>query len=206
MKKFLLAVAAIVALMVVNVKAIELPEVTDHEKVTIYIFRGHGCSHCYDAIEYLYQNAEKYSDYIDVKLYEVWYNENNRELKTQVELKFNENDPERNPVPYIVIGDSYTVQGFGSKTGDEMITAALKEYQNKKYKDVVASILKKQKIDVTVETLAQAAEQEGVTANAKQTTESTKEGSKKDTIISIGIIIFLIGGTAALVLSTRKNA
>lgn len=51
MKKFIvLFIGVITLLFATNVKAskIELPEKTDHEKVKVYLFRGAGCSHCYD--------------------------------------------------------------------------------------------------------------------------------------------------------------
>ena len=67
MKKLLIALLCIFSLNVTNVLAdeIELPEVTDHEKVVIYIFRGQGCSHCFDALTYFNDEASKYSDYFE---------------------------------------------------------------------------------------------------------------------------------------------
>ena len=74
MKRFLIILTAILSISVLsltNVKAATLPKVTSHDKVTIYIFRGHGCSHCYGLINYLYNNMSKYTDYINVVAYEV---------------------------------------------------------------------------------------------------------------------------------------
>ena len=203
MKKFLLLITIVGCLFLTNVKAEELPEITDHEKVTIYLFRGHGCSHCYDGLVYLYSNLYKYSDYIDLKAYEVWYNKDNSSLMSAV--------AEAGGVPFFVIGDSYYTAGFSSKTGEELIATALKEYQNKKYSDLVAKVVKDKKIDATSETLEQAANEEGIESieaaqNALQPSETAKQKGKNDTIIIISIFVVIIGGILALVLSNRKNA
>ena len=66
--------------MITNVKAIEKPKVTDHEKVTIYIFRGHGCSACRNAINYFSSLGNEYDDYFEVVTYETWENSNNKQL------------------------------------------------------------------------------------------------------------------------------
>ena len=109
-----------------NAKAIEKPKVTDHEK--IYIFRGSGCPHCYDALNFLYGLDGEYDDYINVVTFEVWENQNNAKLAKAVAAKLND---EFGGVPYIVVGDK-TFAGFGSSTGTELIETALDAYQSKK--------------------------------------------------------------------------
>lgn len=55
MKKVVLSILVALCLLIMpNAKAadIELPTLTDHEKVTVYLFRSSGCSHCQDFIEY----------------------------------------------------------------------------------------------------------------------------------------------------------
>ncbi len=207
MKRLLVFLAIVACALTFSVKAISLPEVTDHEKVTVYMFRGSGCGHCYDALTFFYQNLGKYSDYIEFKAYEVWQNENNTELKFDIEKQFNEHDPEHNPVPYIVVGDSYTLQGFGASSGNAIIEAALNEYQNPKYKDVVAKTIKDKKYKVTAETLEEAATAEGINAStiAKQDEEQSKEKGKYDALIIVAIFVAVIGGVVALMFSNRKN-
>ncbi len=201
MKKILLSIAIVASIFLTNVKAIELPKVTDHKKVTIYIFRGHGCKHCYDALTYFYNNASKYSDYFEVKAYEVWNNSSNKTLMNDVAEYFNES---ADGVPYIVIGDSYTTAGFGSKTGDELVEKALSEYQNKDYKDIVAKYAKNK--DYTIESLSEACEQEGIDGDTITATEEQKSTKGKyDGLIVAGILVVVIGGTAALIFSNRKE-
>lgn len=200
MKKFLLSIAIVASLLLTNVKAIELPEVTDHEKVTIYIFRGHGCSHCYDALTYFYENASKYSEYLEIKSYEVWNDSTNRDLMLDVAESLGD---EASGVPYIVIGDSYSTAGFGTKTGEELVEKALEEYQNKKYKDIVAKYAKKG--EYNAETLAEACEQEGIPDTTETSNQKSTSSGKYDGWIITGILIVVLGGTAALILSNRKQ-
>ena len=150
MKKFLGLLIATVATVffIGNVNAIEKPKVTDHEKINVYIFRGSGCSHCYDALTYLYGLNGEYDDYINVVTYEVWGNQNNSALAKAVAAKLGD---EFSGVPYIVIGNK-SFAGFGSDTGTEMIETALDAYQSKKYKDVVASVIKAHDYDETSQT------------------------------------------------------
>jgi hypothetical protein len=203
MKKFLLLVAIFASAFLVSVKAVTLPEVTDHKKVTIYMLRGHGCSHCYDGLVFLYGNLNKYSDYIEFKAYEVWYNEENSKLFSALLENFG---LEKGGVPLFVIGDSYYTAGFGDNTGNELIETALNEYQNADYKDLVAKIIKKNKFEVTSETLEEAAEQEGINEEVVIEQEKTQESGKYDTLIIVGIFVVIIGGVAALMLTNRKEA
>src|SRR5574344_199872 len=190
MKKFLLILMSIVsvfALSTFNVKATSLPTVTDHEKVTIYVFRGHGCSHCYGLLNYLYGNMSKYTDSINVVAYEVWNNTDNQTLMNAVASARNETVQ---GVPYIVVGSDYSKNGYGSTTdGDEIINKA----------------------NVTAETLSEAASAEGIsdsssssnnsssTTNNTNTTTNNSSSNKYDTYIVVAIFAFIVGGILLLV-------
>ena len=81
MKKFIvLFIGVITLLFATNVKAskIELPKKTDHEKVKVYLFRGAGCSHCYDFLTYFADKYETYDDYFEIVTYESWNNSTNQ--------------------------------------------------------------------------------------------------------------------------------
>ena len=202
MKKFIFLLVGIFSLLLVtNVKAVDLPEVTDHEKVTIYVFRGHGCSHCYDALTFLFENASSYSDYFEVKAYEVWNNQKNRNLMSAVSEAFEDNV---NGVPYIIVGNSYHKAGFGSQTGTEIINTALSEYQNSKYTDVVKKTIKNNKLSVSVETLEEACAEEGIT-EATITNKEETTGGKYDILIISGILVVIFGGVVALILTNRHD-
>ena len=196
MKKLLIVVAAAIALVLPNVSAISKPEVTDHEKVTIYLFRGHGCSHCYEALEYFNENIDEYSDYIEFVSFEIWNDSNNHSLASKVGNKMGD---EVNGVPYFVVGSSYSTAGFASSTGEEIIKTALKEYKNKNYKDIVKPLLND---SYTPETLEEACVAEGIKASNNS---RAKKNNTSETLIVIGIIVVLVGGVAALIISNRRD-
>lgn len=200
MKKFLgLVLASLSALFLVNTAvAIEKPEVTDHAKINVYIFRGSGCSHCYDALNFLYGLDGEYDDYFKVVTYEVWQDSNNAALAKDVANKLG---AEFGGVPYIVIGDK-SFAGFGEDTGVNIINTALDFYKSKDYKDVVASVLKSKDYDATSETLEAAAYSEGIT---EVVPPEIKEEKKNDTWVIVAVFVVIIGGFGALIYSSRKK-
>lgn len=195
MKKILISVLCALSLSFANVYAdeIEMPEVTDHEKVTIYLFRGQGCSHCYDALTYFNEIAKDYSDYFEIKTYEIWNNQYNYALLTDV-LAVKEQEYEG--VPYIIVGESYSKTGFMESWGTEIINAALTEYQNEKYVDVVAKTANDhQSAEVT--SLREACVEEEIIVEERD--------SSADVYIIIGIFAVIILGGGALVYFSRKK-
>ena len=193
MKKVFGLIIIIMSCLLLNVKADELPEVTDHEKVTIYIFRGHGCSHCYEALEFFNDNQEDYADYFEVKAYEVWNNSDNSTLMNDVAETFGD---DVGGVPYIVVGDSYSVNGFSQSIGSEIIKAALAEYENEDYTDVVKE-LSKGNDSLVKESLEEACKEEGIIVDPKDTIH--------DGIIIFVIFTVILGGGAGLIALARKK-
>lgn len=74
-------------------------------KAVIYFFWGDGCPHCAQAEPYLESLAEANPN-IELKMYEVWYNEDNQLLFQQMCEKFGF---EASGVPTTFIGDAYWV-------------------------------------------------------------------------------------------------
>ena len=196
MKKTILTIISILTffIMVPVVNAIEKPEITDHEKVTIYIFRGEGCGHCKEALTYFYGLGDEYKDYLEVKAYEVWKNSNNTELVKDVAIEIG--TEYTGGVPLIVVGEKY-VSGYGAGTGDELVKYALEYYQDDEYRDVVKEKLANKNYEETQESLKEAAQSEGLIA-------MSSESGKYDAVIIIGIFVVLIGGFAALVFVSKK--
>lgn len=199
MKKIILTIIAtiMVFVMMPTVNAIEKPEITDHEKVTIYIFRGSGCGHCQHALSYFYSLGDEYADYIEVKAYEVWTNTNNAELATDVAEEVGTEFT--GGVPLIVVGEKF-IGGFGDDSGEELINYALDYYQDDEYRDVVKEKLSKKTYGETEETLIEAVTAE----NLVSTTPAPAEGGKYDAIIVVAIFVVLIGGFAGLVIAGKK--
>ena len=119
----------------------------DSKKVNVYLFRGEGCPHCEEAIEWFNDSLskdEEYKDLYELVKYEVWYDENNSNLMQEVATELG---TEASGVPFIVVGDQY-FSGFSATQTPEKIKAAIKEqYDNKDYKDVVAAVKKGESVD-----------------------------------------------------------
>lgn len=113
MKKVILGFLVALSLFVMpGVKADEdLPVITDHEKVTVYLFRSSSCGHCHDFLEYFAQNYYKYQDYFEIVSFEVSDGEN-YELMSAVKERMGADVDGR--IPYIVIGNSFDQLGFGT--------------------------------------------------------------------------------------------
>lgn len=112
------------------------------KKVNVYIFRGEGCPHCEEAIEWFENelaNDEEYSKYYKLVKYEVWYDESNNNLMDQVAKELG---TQASGVPFIVVGDKY-FSGFSAESSPAQLKTAMKEaYENKDYVDVVAAVKK----------------------------------------------------------------
>lgn len=144
MKKFLKLILIFLTFFAVNVKAEKLPTKTEHEKVKVYIFKGDGCGFCAKAIEWFGNLDKKYDDYFEVVSYEVWNDKKNARLAEKVALEMG---TKLDGVPFIVIGKEKYVSGFTEDVGKELVSYALKEYQNEEYVDLVQEVAKKLKLD-----------------------------------------------------------
>lgn len=103
-----------------------------NEKANIYLFRGSGCSHCYEFLTYLEAMAEEFGKYFNLISYEVWQNEENNKLMKETASKMGETVT---GVPYIVIGDK-SWNGYGEDLNEEIYNAIMEEYKNGNKNDV----------------------------------------------------------------------
>ena len=119
----------------------------ESKKVNVYLFRGEGCPHCEEAIEWFNDELSKDEEYKDLyKLvkYEVWYDENNSALMQEVATELG---TEASGVPFIVVGDQY-FSGFSATQSPDKIKAAIKaQYEKEDYIDVVAAVKKGEPVD-----------------------------------------------------------
>ena len=201
MKKVFLGFLVALSLFVMpGVKADEdLPVITDHEKVTVYLFRSSSCGHCHDFLEYFAQNYYKYQDYFEIVSFEVSDGEN-YELMSAVKERMGADVDGR--IPYIVIGNSFDKLGFGTD-GQEIIDEALAAYQDESYQDYVGSIIEEEGYEPSDETLEEAAESLGINVVGLNG-EDPEAGLSDGAIVAIifGILILGFGG---LVLYSRKK-
>lgn len=114
-------------------------DVNTNKKVTLYLFRGSGCPHCEDAIEFLESIIDDYP-YLEVQTLEVWHNKNNKELMDAVAENL---DIEvSSSVPLIVIGSEYARRGFADGMENSLKKEIEKAHKNKDYKDIVKEVIK----------------------------------------------------------------
>lgn len=107
------------------------------QKVNVYLFRGKGCSHCYEFLEYVSKDLIKESgEYFNLVTYEVWNNEDNKELMDKVAEYLGE---EAGGVPFIVIGDK-VFAGYAESMNDEMKEAIKKLYDSEDRYDVIKKL------------------------------------------------------------------
>lgn len=131
MKKYLLVFLTIL-LLPFTIKALEYKDVVapiakikSSNQITIYLFHGDGCPHCAEEQKFLNQLKAEYKDKINIVKYEVWYNDDNERLYTEVKNFFNTSP---RGVPFTVVGEKY-FSGYSSVVGQN-IKSAIDEYLN----------------------------------------------------------------------------
>lgn len=107
------------------------------EKANIYLFRGSGCSHCYEFLTYLEAMTEEYGKYFNLISYEVWNHENNQQLLKRVAKKLGD---DVGGVPYIVIG-KHSWSGYSESLNEEIYEAIQEEYENQNKNDIVTRVV-----------------------------------------------------------------
>ena len=143
--KYLLVLALVLFIpFIVNVKADE-EKTEDKKAVTVYIFRGEGCPHCEEALEFFdsLSQDEEYKDMYKLVKYEVWYDKDNSELMEKVSKELNAN---ASGVPFIVIGKKY-FNGYSEAMSSEIKETIKDQYESGKTTDVVKAVLKGEKAD-----------------------------------------------------------
>lgn len=128
--KILLVILLVVSLIFGGYKVNAEDEVTttgastERTPVSVIIFRGEGCPHCEEALEWFDSIEAEYGQYFDLEKYEVWYDTNNADLMNQVADYLGESV---DGVPYIIIGTK-TFSGFAQSYADQIISAIMDEY------------------------------------------------------------------------------
>ena len=119
-----------------NIKISDKTYKENDDQVTVYLFRGQGCGHCEELLNYLNTIIPKYKDKFKLKAYEVWYNEDNHKLQEKVAKSFN---VDASGVPFLIIGKK-TFIGFQESDKSKIVDAINKEYSAKKRYDIMKEI------------------------------------------------------------------
>lgn len=98
----------------------------------VYLFRGEGCPHCEEALEYFDSIKDKYD--FELITYEVWYNDSNKVIMQKVAEALN---VEVGGVPFIVIGKT-TFPGYAQSFNADIEAAIKAEGVNGNANDSVA--------------------------------------------------------------------
>jgi len=106
----------------------------EDDTITLYFFHGDGCPHCAEEEQFLVTLQEEYPELV-IEEYEVWYNEENAGLLSQVEEAFS---IKQSGVPTNVIG-STAITGYSEATGKK-IKRAVEYYKSHEYVDVLSKI------------------------------------------------------------------
>lgn len=102
------------------------------KQIPIYLFRGNNCSVCRSFLEYLNSIIEEYGKYFKLVSYEVWSDQRNANLYSDVAEFF---DKQPRGVPFIVIGDQ-VFEGYNEVYNSQIKEAILDLYNSKDRYDV----------------------------------------------------------------------
>lgn len=107
------------------------------EQAIIYLFKQYGEEKSLNFLNYLNDICEEYGQFFKLKSYEVYTNEDNRILFSNVidYLK-----SQTSTVPFMVIGDSYFIT-FNEKNQENVLKTFLRLYQMEEKPDKVEEVL-----------------------------------------------------------------
>ena len=171
--KFLLVIMLVVAFVFGGYKVLAEDEVTttgeevtttERTPATVIIFRGEGCPHCEEALQWFDSIEAEYGQYFDLETYEVWNDTENAELMEKVGNYLGETP---DGVPYIIIGTK-TFSGFAESYEEDIKSSIMEEY-NKNLEERV-----------------------NVVANVKNGVAPTKEKDNTTAIIFILFVLAIV--------------
>ncbi len=120
-------------------------------QVVIYLFRGQGCAHCEEFLEYVGNTLiGKFNNNIKLASFETWNDSNNKKLLNTVATFLGD---EAGGVPYIVIGDK-SFLGYASSINSEIEAAVTALANSKNRYDVFEEINKAEKKGTSSNTVA----------------------------------------------------
>ena len=108
----------------------------NNDKVNVYIFIGQSCWHCLDEISWLSSKISEFSQTANIIVYEVWNNENNSLLMSEVGKTLNKTV---SGVPFTVVGDK-TFAGFSEEIGTKILNEIKNQYNSNNRYDVIKQL------------------------------------------------------------------
>ena len=164
------------------------------DQAIVYLFRGKGCGYCRKFLTFLNSIVDDYGKYFKVVSYEVWGNENNKELfdRASATMKI-----EAGGVPYIIIGDK-VFTGYHEDYEEDMKSAIKKLYNTDKADryDVMDNLVDASEVQTTGEDGG---------SDGQLTTTGSKDSSSNFSLIVFYIIFTLAACTVVVVYENKKR-
>lgn len=175
---FVLLLSLAVLPFAVNAEAKPDAEIKDTNEVKVYLFRGEGCPHCEEAIEWFNSIEKEYGSKFQLISYETWYNEDNQKLLDQVGKTLKQ---EISGVPFIIIGQQ-NWSGFSSNMEKAILAEIDAEY----------SMEPSERFDIM----------EHLVAGEE---ESTEAGFDSTSFIVLVVAVIVIGAIMGIVYINKKK-
>ena len=96
------------------------------EAVNVNVFYGEGCPYCAEEEKYLNILKSELGDNLNIQRYEVWNNDENSKLLSDVRMALNDNG---DGVPFVVIGNK-TFTGYNDSVAEDIKTAIFDNLKN----------------------------------------------------------------------------
>ncbi len=139
---FLLAIVLVGLALGLNPRVAPASAQAAGDKAILYFFWGDGCPHCAEAEPFLKDLVKRFPQ-LEVRAYEVWYNQDNQTLFQNMGSAFG---IEPSGVPGIFLGERHWV-GYSSDTGKE-IESAVAACAQSPCKDAGAGVVSGGAVDV----------------------------------------------------------
>lgn len=174
------------------------------DKITIYLFRGKGCSFCKAYLTFMDSITEEYGKYFNMVSFEVWNDENNWNLMQRVSYYLKKEIA--GGVPYIIIGDK-VFPGFAESFEEDIKNAIVELYntnKNDRY-DVFEKVEKDGLISMDeLKAMYDNGNNNGDGNGNEATTygedSSSKNSSKSNTPVILWNLLFVAVGTTSVIL------
>ena len=104
------------------------------DKINIYLFRGDGCPHCQEFLEYVAKTLVKdEGDKFNIVSFEVWQNKDNADLMEKAAKKLGEDG---GGVPFFIIGKK-TFGGYSESMNEDIVNAIHETYESEDRYDIL---------------------------------------------------------------------
>lgn len=198
---FIIVLLLFVAMPVSAERIGDVPELTDHDKVTIHLFYASWCHNCHNFLTYMKDKYEDYTDYFEIKTYLVSSDSNGQRISIPENAEIMDRVAEfygtDAAFPLIIIGKDFFQLGYPETAGPLIIEKALEEYQNEDYEDTVAKLIKENNYSTSkIEGYYEACTQSGIDCGKTDNTAA---------YILVGVFVVLLGGLTALVIAGKKK-